>query len=171
MYSYLTSMTSAVITGIKHRKNLPLSLMEEEMSLNTCMGKINSEKVLILQSFLGAELCFNTFSPITQCLKQRIRGISKDNFITWGGITDTNKIDLPTYKIFSAFCINGERSRMQLFLAHELCMYTVTGFPILILSASGRQLKITILIAVSLLFLLLHLEIWKCDTTFLQWGS
>ena len=44
MYSYLTSMTSAVIKGIKHRKNLPLSRMEEEVSLNTCMGKISRVK-------------------------------------------------------------------------------------------------------------------------------
>lgn len=45
------------------------------------------------------------------------------------------------YKIFSAFCMSGERSRMQLFLAHELCMYRITGFPILILSASDRYLN------------------------------
>jgi len=41
MYSYLTSMTSPVIKGIKQKKNLPLSLMEEEMSLNTRKGNIN----------------------------------------------------------------------------------------------------------------------------------
>lgn len=49
-----------------------------------------------------------------------------------------------TYKIFSAFCISGERSRMQLFLSHELCMYTLRGFPFLIWSASDKQLKISI---------------------------
>lgn len=48
MYNYLPSVFSSVIKGIKRRKNLPLSLMEEERSL--CMGKINRvKKVLILQ--------------------------------------------------------------------------------------------------------------------------
>lgn len=97
MYSYLTSMTSAVIKGIKCRKNLPLSLMEEEMSLNTCMGKINREKrCWFLQSFLGVELCFNAFSPIAKSLKQRIHGISKDKFLTWLRSTDTNRVALST---------------------------------------------------------------------------
>lgn len=31
-----------------------------------------SEKVLILPSFLGVELCFNAFFPTVQGLKQRI---------------------------------------------------------------------------------------------------
>lgn len=43
--------------------------MEEEMSLNTCMGEDKqSEKVLMFQSFLG-ELCFNVFSLLVQGLK------------------------------------------------------------------------------------------------------
>lgn len=40
------------------------------MSLNTCTGEDKqSEKVLMLQSFLGGELLFNVFSPLVQGLK------------------------------------------------------------------------------------------------------
>lgn len=96
MYSYLTSMTSAVIKGIK-QKNPPIITNGRRDVSEYMHGKDKQrEKVLILQSFIGVASCFNAFSPIAQSLKQRIHRISKDKFLIWLRSTDTNKVALPT---------------------------------------------------------------------------
>lgn len=138
MYSYLTSTTSAVIKGIKH-ENKPPIITNGRRDVSEYMPEEDkqSEKVLILQLFLGIELCFNAFTPIAQSLKQRIHGISKDRFLTWLRSTDTNKVALPTkYFLHSVSMVRDQGCKF--FPAHELCMHTVTSFPILILAASDR---------------------------------